>query len=180
MNCVCRMYPISFIILITAFLSGDNCLKIEPLEGPWVVEANSRPYVDLTCGFSFNSSEINQLDVKWYFQNSAQPFIQWVPSTGRAPQSIGDQWASQLELSHTNSSNQYRQRVRIDKPSSKFSGSYRCKVSTFHEEKETKLDLIIYDPGLGPKLRYETAEDGYVNISCSAHSVYPEPILLLT
>ena len=27
-----------------------------------------RPFIDLTCSFSFNQSEVKQLDVKWYFK----------------------------------------------------------------------------------------------------------------
>ncbi|XP_023341819.1 uncharacterized protein LOC111711657 [Eurytemora carolleeae] len=167
-------------LIFMFLLAGENCLHIEPLEGPWIVETNSRDYIDLTCTFAFNSSEIKQLDVKWYFQDGAQPFIQWVPSTGREPQSIGEKWGNRLELTHTAGNGSFSQRVRIHKPGSQFSGQYECKVSTFLIEKRSKLNLIIYDPGEGPKLRYHTAEDGYVNISCSAKSVYPEPLLHLT
>jgi len=171
---------IQTLYLIFAFLlAGDECLDIEPLEGPWVIESGSRPYVDLVCNFAFNKSEINQLDVKWYFKEEAQPFIQWVPSSNRQAQSIGDRWTDRLELSHQGGDDTFSQKVRLRSPTSQFSGQYECKVSTFHEEKRTKLNIIVYDPGEGPQLRYSTAEDGYVNISCSAHSVFPEPVLYL-
>ena len=32
------------------------------------------------------------------FKDGAQPFIQWVPSTGREPQSIGEKWGNRLIL----------------------------------------------------------------------------------
>ena len=35
---------------------------------PILMISNFRDYIDLTCTFAFNSSEIKQLDVKWYFQ----------------------------------------------------------------------------------------------------------------
>jgi hypothetical protein len=47
---------------------GDVCLDISPLYGPRVVESGQEASVELSCSFSHNASELNQLDVKCYFQ----------------------------------------------------------------------------------------------------------------
>lgn len=167
-------------VFSTCILSGHVCLDISPLYGPRVVESGQEAAVELTCSFAHNASELNQLDVKCYFQRTAQPFIQWVPSAGRLPQSIGESWADRLELSHSFLNTSHTLRMRLKRPTVEYSGLYECKVSTFHEEKTSSLNMIVFDPGEGPRLSYHTAEDGYVNISCSALRVFPEPSLHLT
>ena len=50
----------------------------------------------------------------------------------------------------------------------------------FPQSKTVVKPVLCTDPGEGPRLSYHTAEDGYVNISCSALRVFPEPSLHLT
>ena len=50
----------------------------------------------------------------------------------------------------------------------------------FLQSKTVVKPVLCTDPGEGPRLSYHTAEDGYVNISCSALRVFPEPSLHLT
>ena len=54
--------------LLYVHCAGHVCLDISPLYGPRVVESGQEAAIELTCSFSHNASELNQLDVKCYFQ----------------------------------------------------------------------------------------------------------------
>ena len=71
------------------------------LSGIPVVESGTHPWVEITCSFYFNSSEYNQLDMKWYYNNQEEPFLQWVPSSGRQPQTIGQRFKGRIETRHS-------------------------------------------------------------------------------
>ena len=66
-----------------------------------MVESGTHPWVEITCSFYFNSSEYNQLDMKWYYNNQEEPFLQWVPSSGRQPQTIGQRFKGRIETRHS-------------------------------------------------------------------------------
>lgn len=172
--------------LATVFinLSGEDCLSGVQLTGPSVVEANQlpNPWVDLTCSFNYKPLEYSQLDLKWYFSTEEEPFLQWVPSSGRKPQTIGQKFKNRLEVSHNsrNTSDGFRidQNIRVERPSVHLSGDYTCKVAAFLMEESSTHNLIIFDPGLGPLLSYNTVEE-QINLSCQVEQVFPEPKLSL-
>jgi hypothetical protein len=62
---------------------GHVCLDISPLYGPRVVESGKVAAVELTCSFSHNVSELNQLDVKCYFQVAIPLYSTFVHNTQR-------------------------------------------------------------------------------------------------
>jgi hypothetical protein len=59
------------------------------------------PYVDLSCSFSHTPQEYKELDLKWYFSTEEEPFLLWVPSSGRKPQTIGQRFKKRLEVTHS-------------------------------------------------------------------------------
>ena len=128
--------------------SGEDCLSSVKLHGPPVIEIHQHPWVDLTCSFYHTSLEYTQLDLKWYFSTEEEPFLQWVPSSGREPQTIGQRFKNRLEVRHssTNTSEGYRidQVIRVERPSVHLSGDYACKVATFMMEERSRHNLIIF------------------------------------
>ena len=104
------------------------------------------------------------------FCGQEEPFLQWVPSAGRQPQTIGPRfrYRAQISYSHvsrvilrsrvdtrhvlTNTSTGYRteQVIRVDKPSLVTSGTYTCKAATFTSEMIASHSLLIF----GELLRY--------------------------
>ena len=160
-------------------MTGDSCLSEVHITGPSVIESGSQPFVELTCSFHFLSSEYNQLDIKWYFDTEEEPSLQWVPSSGRQPQTIGQRFKSRVKTRHvlTNTTHGYKtdQVIRVFHPSIHTSGDYHCKVATFTEEDTSSHSLMIFDPGAGPFLSYSSH-----NLSCSASQVFPEPKLSLS
>ena len=59
------------------------------LAGPSVLERSLQPHYELTCSATIRPPEFSELDIKWYFGGVESPFLQWVPSSGRDPQPVG-------------------------------------------------------------------------------------------
>ena len=49
-----------------------------------------------------------------------------------------------LELSHSFLNTSHTLRMRLKRPTVEYSGLYECKVSTFHEEKTSTLNMIVF------------------------------------
>ena len=135
-----------------SLLPGFLCVEITDLVVPSVVESGSEPWVDLSCQFSYNESERKQLDIKWYFNENVTPFLQWIPSSGRKPQIIGDDpFGGRLELRKLNKrtrrkdgANHWSQNVRVRRPTSELSGNYTCRVSTLEIDRTRRKNMIVY------------------------------------
>ena len=87
------------------------------------------------------------MDIKWYFSGEEEPFLQWVPSAVKKPQTIGQTFKNRLNVSQRdfNESNyKIEQKVRIERPSVHLSGDYTCKVATFFAEQNTSHNLLIF------------------------------------
>ena len=106
------------------------------------------PWVDLTCSFSHTPQEYKELDLKWYFSTEEEPFLQWVPSSGRKPQTIGQRFKNRLEVTHsarnTSEGSRISQIIRVLRPSVHLSGDYTCKVASFFMEESSAHNLIIF------------------------------------
>ena len=112
------------------------------------MRSGSQAWVELTCTFQHTLSESQQLDLKWYYSEEEEPFLQWVPSTGRDPQIKGSRFSSGMTVRHrtTNTTEEKRveQVLRIEKPSMHLSGKYTCRVATFtHEEKKSHTMTVF-------------------------------------
>ena len=56
--------------------TGKTCLSPVHISGPTVVDLDQykEPLISLACRASHNSSEYNQLDVRWYYGQERQIF----------------------------------------------------------------------------------------------------------
>ena len=91
--------------------------------------------------------EFKELDIKWYFGGEEEPFIQWVPSAGKKPQTIGQRFKNRLNVSQrgiNGSNSMIEQKLRIERPSVHLSGDYTCKVATFFAEQNNSHNLLIF------------------------------------
>ncbi|EEB11936.1 hypothetical protein Phum_PHUM145910 [Pediculus humanus corporis] len=74
-----------------------NCLQINELIVPNVVENGSKSAVVLDCDYSINNSETG-LVVKWFLNDGDTPVYQWIPP--QRPQDLGklkiDSWMNRL------------------------------------------------------------------------------------
>ena len=165
-------------------ITGDISLSPVTIRGPTAIQSSQQPWVELSCSFSFEAMEHKQLDLKWYFDEQEEPFLQWIPSSGRKPQMIGSTFRGRLITQHevSNSSSSYKteQVIRVMRPNIHLSGVYTCKVSTFTQEDATSHQLVIFEPGAGPFLTYSELHTGHLNLSCSVSQVFPEPQLHLS
>ena len=141
------IFPSIVSLLISPYLV---CSLLSPLEvhGIPVVESGTLPWVEMTCSFYFNSSEYNQIDMKWYYNSDEQPFLQWVPSSGRQPQTIGQRFKGRIETHHnlSNDTELFKtdQVIRVLRPTIHTSGEYTCRVATFTQERATTHSLIVF------------------------------------
>ena len=129
-------------------ISEPSCLKLLHLTRPQAILSGSQVWVELTCTFKHTFSESQQLDLKWYYSNEDEPFLQWVPSTGRDPQIRGKKFNSLMTVRHhiTNTTREKRvaQVLRLERPTTHLSGDYHCRVSTFtHEERRTHTMTVF-------------------------------------
>ena len=128
--------------------SGPSSLSLLSLTGPQAILTNSQAWVELTCTFKHRRSEWRQVDLKWYFSSEEEPFLQWVPSTRRAPQIRGKAFAKSVKVRHevtnTTDGREVAQVLRLEQPGTQFSGQYHCRVSTFtHEERKSHTMTVF-------------------------------------
>ena len=122
-------------------------VQIREMRVPSVVESGKKNYVILDCDYDISSeSEGAQVDVKWFFRNDPEPFFQWLP--GRAPQAKGHLFSNgRLGLTYeVDGGNRYQKHraLKIMRPTTELSGTYRCKVSSFLDEDFMQKEMIIY------------------------------------
>ena len=131
-----------------AFILVDSSLSDIHTHGPSVVESGSQPWVEVTCSFYFTSPEYQQLDMKWYADSAEEPFLQWVPSSGRQPQTVGQGYTARVTTRHvlTNTTGGFRaeQVIRVSRPTIHTAGDYTCKVATFTQESASTHSLVVF------------------------------------
>ena len=72
--------------IVTPPFSGPvQCVEILELKVPELVELSPEDIL-LDCDFEYEEQEREQLDIKWYFNDSPSPFFQWVPGQLKRPQ----------------------------------------------------------------------------------------------
>ena len=154
--------------------------------------------MELSCSFLHTKEEFDQLDLKWYRDMDEEPFLQWVPSSQRPPQVVGEEnlLTRRMNMEHmtANTTMGYRieQIIVMEGPTVELSGEYHCRVATFSEEIINSLIMTIFgkeeltnnlmmtmmflDPGVGPVLKYSSLQD-QVELSCCSENVFPKPSL---
>ena len=105
----------------------------------------------LDCDFEFEEQEASQLDLKWYFNGSPVPIYQWVPALDLGPQVIDPMFKDNLDLKYQAHSEKLKKHraLHIMNPDERFSGNYKCKVSSFVDEASAENEVIVY----GEKIR---------------------------
>lgn len=106
-------------------------VSIDRVQVPPVVEEGEESVI-LDCPFSFNYDEEENLELKWYFNDSPSPFYQWLPGARGAeevsePQVIGEMWRERTDLNWTKYEDGTRRHraVLLSRPSVHMSGLYR-------------------------------------------------------
>lgn len=71
--------------------------------------------------------------------------------------------------------------LTITKPTINMTGVYTCAVGTFQSEEKRSSHMQIIVPESEFRLKIEEANDGSndINVECSAHDIYPEPMLMI-
>ena len=162
--------------------SCSLAVEIHELVVPGVVEEGSENVL-LDCNFSYNESETEQLEVKWYFNQEPAPFCQWiagVPDT--RPQLIGAMFQDKVDTEYAGgSTNQTKYRaLLLHRPTTAMTGTYTCKVSTLESEAVAQAKMLVYAPAASTVFRQAREEGNRVNISCSFTGIFPLPSLKLT
>ena len=115
-----------------------------------MVKSSHKDSVEMTCSFLHTEDEFHQLDLKWYKDTDEEPFLQWVPSTGRQPQVVGEGnlLTRRMKVGHRtmNTTMGYKidQLIVMERPTVDMSGEYHCRVATFYEEIISTLSLTVF------------------------------------
>lgn len=126
-------------------IPGIVGVEIRHMKVPPVLQNGSLPFVILDCDYDLSESEGYQVDVKWFFGSDPQPFYQWLP--GRPPQTIGELFKNRIDLNYeVEGSDKFRKHraLKILRPTTELSGTYRCKVSSFIDEDFMQKTMTIY------------------------------------
>ena len=178
-----------FLVIATSVMMTRlvRAVDIHELTVPGVVEEGSENVL-LDCNFSYNDTEEEQLEIKWYFNSDPAPFCQWIAGKEESrPQLIGEMFRDKVDLSftagHTNHT-KYRG-LLLHKPTTSMSGTYTCKVSSLESEAVMEARMLVYSPAIATEFRQkkvvsEVNNKKSVNISCAFEGLYPAPEVKLT
>jgi len=160
--------------ILLSCTAGVHCLYLEGVSTP-----NSHPAgqdLTLSCDYSYDMSESDQLVLTWYFSGSPIPIYQWVPALDLGPQVIHELFKDNLDLTYEAEEDKFKKHsdLRIVNPDQRFAGNYKCRVSTFLEEVSDSKDVSIYVPPTSISL---TNTDGVIR--CAVEAVYPVPSVTL-
>ena len=164
-------------LLIFSLLSPTLGVSIDRVQVPPVVEEGEESVI-LDCPFSFNYDEEENLELKWYFNDSPSPFYQWIPGTRGVgevsePQVIGEMWRQKTDLNWTKYEDGARRHraLLLSRPSVHMSGLYRCKVSSLTSEAEAQARMLVYSPVDEMEFTQRTLTGSHVNVSCKVNQI---------
>ena len=106
----------------------------------------------LSCDYSYQRAESEQLVLTWYFNGSPIPIYQWVPSLEQGPQVIHQMFKDSLDLTYeTAEEDKFKKHsaLRIVNPDQRFAGNYKCRLSTFLQEVSHSKDVSIFGKPAG-------------------------------
>jgi len=167
-------------VFLITFYARASGVSIVSLANPAAQKAGQELVLD--CEFEFEESEATQLDLKWYFNGSPVPIYQWVPSLDLGPQVIDQMFKDNLDLTYQAHSDKLKKHraLHILNPDERFSGNYKCKVSTFVDEDSHENDVTIYVPPNQAMLSpLKVLDNDTSNIGCHATGIYPAPTISL-
>jgi len=165
------------LVLSTLCLAlGVQSVDIVSMDIPQVAESGKDLVLD--CKFEYRPEEEDQLDIKWYFNNSPTPIYQWLPALDTGPQIIDPRFNQYMDLMYTVNGEKYEKHraLHLVNITHHLSGSYMCKVSSFLDEDFNQKNLMVYVPPAMVKFSHQSQEsEGQTEISCSAEGIYPTP-----
>ena len=86
-------YSFGVIFIMSVFLRVPNISPLSSVRlsitGHSVMDVKTSIFPELICSFQFLSEEFDQIDVKWFLTPDEEPFLQWVPASGKEPQAVG-------------------------------------------------------------------------------------------
>jgi len=168
-------YMFSVLTILMCYTEGIHSLTLDGVSIP-----PSHPGghdLVLSCDYSYTMSESDQIVLTWYHNGSPIPIYQWVPALDMGPQVIHELFKDNLDLSYEASEDKFKKHsaLRIINPDQRFSGNYKCRVSTFLDEVSENTDILIYVPPASIVLTITT--EG--TITCLVEAVYPQPQVIL-
>jgi len=165
------------LVLSTLCLAlGVQSVDIVSMDIPQVAESGKDLVLD--CKFEYRPEEEDQLDIKWYFNNSPTPIYQWLPAMDTGPQIIDPRFNQYMDLMYTVNGEKYEKHraLHLVNITHHLSGSYMCKVSSFLDEDFNQKNLMVYVPPAVVKFSHQSEEsEGETEISCTAEGIYPTP-----
>jgi len=169
---------LSLVFLLLVVFPRVLLLSLDSLQVPQWIEAGSS--VELWCNYSYNATEGEELDVKWYLDGSPSPFLVWVPHQGRKPQVVTDMFKSHIDTGHTVGSDPYKKHssLLIRNIHTGLSGAYTCKVSTFVREEYLSQRMTVFVKPRQFSFSVERKHNS-VSLNCSGSEMFPEPSMRL-
>jgi len=164
----------NILFLFMCISAGVHSLSVAEVSAPSQHRAGEP--LTLNCDYSYEESESSQLVLTWYFNESPIPIYQWVPSLDMGPQVIHEMFKDNLDLTHEADQDKFKKHsaLRISNPDQRFTGNYKCRVSTFTKEDTHSKDVSIFVPPPSINLTYSQGV-----IRCGVEGVYPHPTILL-
>jgi len=164
----------NILLLYFCILAGVHSLSFTEVSAPSPHRAGEP--LTLSCDYSYEVSESSQLVLTWYFNESPIPIYQWVPSLDMGPQVIHEMFKDNLDLTYEADQDKFKKHsaLRIINPDLRFSGNYKCRVSTFRKEATHSKNVSIFVPPPNINLTYNQGV-----IRCGVEGVYPPPTLVL-
>ena len=170
-----------YFVFINAF-SISVAVDIIKIDIPAAVEVGSENIV-LDCPFTYTEKEADNLEVKWYFNESPAPFFQWIAGIEDSPPMlIGNLFEDKLDLSYSASpdSQQRYRALLLHQPILEMSGTYSCKVSSLTSEDMAEANMLIYSPAKMIDFKQKRLAGSKVYLTCSVTGVSPIPLITLT
>jgi len=168
------------ILIFSSFCTVAQAVSSVSISTPGSLKAGQD--LTLDCDFEFEGAEATQLDLKWYFNGSPIPIYQWVPALDLGPQVIDPMFKDNLDLKYQAHGDNMKKHkaLHIVNPDQRFSGNYRCRVSSFVDEASAENEVIVYVPPsqvLITQLQKDTSE--LQNITCQVLGIFPQPLVSL-
>jgi len=163
-------------VLVVLFaLQGTSPLSNVQVTVPSLHQAHSP--LEVSCNYNIDADEADQAVLTWYFNESPIPIYQWVPGLSMGPQVIHDLFKDNLDLKYEKYRDELKKHATllISNPDQRFSGIYKCRISTFTEEFSSKESVLIYSTPAEVSISFNSGD-----ISCVIKGVFPPPSVILS
>ncbi|XP_042907261.1 uncharacterized protein [Parasteatoda tepidariorum] len=170
-----------FIFSVFSFVFFRGCIaaEIRRLSVPRYLQNGTRDAIVMDCDYVYNENDL-RLVVKWFFEDSLEPFYQWIPELKL--KTTSEFFKNRLDLNYSvNTMDDYSKfrALRIKRPSTDLSGKYTCLVTSLAGQDSREQTMTIYVPAHGFELTYLETRYNTVNVSCEVLGVFPFPNLKL-